>query len=106
MDDKKAVFCMKIRSSLSLAALAALCALSSMQSMAASRDEQTKACRGDAMRLCAADIPNEDKITACMKSKQDQLSPGCRAMFKSNAPSKSKPKHPAKPKAKPQAQKE
>jgi hypothetical protein len=49
---------------------------------AASRDEQTKACRGDAMHFCAADIPNEGKITACMKQHIDELSPGCRAMFK------------------------
>ncbi|MFL9895496.1 MULTISPECIES: hypothetical protein [Paraburkholderia] len=49
---------------------------------AASRDEQTKACRGDAMHFCAADIPNEDKITACMKQHVDELSPACRAMFK------------------------
>jgi len=26
-------------------------------------------------------IPNEDKITACMKKKVDQLSPRCLAMF-------------------------
>lgn len=49
---------------------------------AASRDEQAKACRGDAMHFCAAEIPNEDKITACMKQHVDELSPACRAMFK------------------------
>ena len=49
---------------------------------AATRDEQSKACRGDAMHFCAADIPNEDKITACMKQHVDELSPACRAMFK------------------------
>jgi hypothetical protein len=49
---------------------------------AASRDDQAKACRGDAMHFCAADIPNEDKITACMKQHVDELSPACRAMFK------------------------
>lgn len=49
---------------------------------AASRDDQAKACRGDAMHFCAAEIPNEEKITACMKQHMDELSPGCRAMFK------------------------
>ena len=49
---------------------------------AASRDEQTKACRGDAMHFCAADIPNKAKITACLKQHVDELSPPCRAMFK------------------------
>jgi hypothetical protein len=49
---------------------------------AASEDEQAKACRGDAMHFCAADIPNKEKITACMKQHVDELSPACRAMFK------------------------
>ena len=50
---------------------------------AATRDEQAKACRGDAMHFCAADIPNKAKITACMKQHIDELSPPCRAMFRS-----------------------
>ncbi|MDR6379203.1 hypothetical protein [Paraburkholderia caledonica] len=49
---------------------------------AATQDEQAKACRGDAMHFCAADIPNKAKITACMKQHIDELSPPCRAMFK------------------------
>jgi hypothetical protein len=49
---------------------------------AATQDEQAKACRGDAMHFCAADIPNKAKITACMKQHVDELSPPCRAMFK------------------------
>lgn len=49
---------------------------------AASEDDQAKACRGDAMHFCAADIPNKEKITACMKQHLDELSPPCRAMFK------------------------
>ncbi|PQV48029.1 hypothetical protein [Paraburkholderia sp. BL21I4N1] len=57
---------------------------------AASRDEQSKACRGDAMHFCAAEIPNEDKITACMKQHVDELSPACRAMFKGGKKSDAK----------------
>jgi hypothetical protein len=49
---------------------------------AATEDDQAKACRGDAMHFCAADIPNKEKITACMKQHVDELSPACRAMFK------------------------
>ena len=49
---------------------------------AASRDQQAKACRGDAMHFCAAHIPNKEKISACMKQHIDELSPACRAMFK------------------------
>lgn len=38
---------------------------------AATRKEQTQACKGDALRLCTLAIPNEAKITACMKKKMD-----------------------------------
>lgn len=48
---------------------------------AATRDEQTKACRADAIKFCSAGIPDEDKITACMKQNLDKLSPECRKMF-------------------------
>ena len=46
--------------------------------------EQQQACSDDAFRLCSADIPVVDRITACMIRKQDQLTPGCRAYFKSS----------------------
>ncbi|MFM0264506.1 hypothetical protein [Paraburkholderia sediminicola] len=49
---------------------------------AAAQDDQAKACRSDAMHFCAVDIPNKEKITACMKQHLDELSPACRAMFK------------------------
>ena len=65
-----------------LCAAGLLAAAASIPANAASRDEQSKACRGDAMHFCAAEIPNEDKITACMKQHVDELSPACRAMFK------------------------
>ncbi|MFT8419555.1 MAG: hypothetical protein ABF636_12110 [Acetobacter sp.] len=45
------------------------------------REQQTKACKGDALRLCALAIPNEKKIAACMERKKDKLSPACRAYF-------------------------
>ncbi|WP_420816176.1 hypothetical protein [Paraburkholderia phosphatilytica] len=48
---------------------------------AASRKEQEKACRGDAFRLCAAEIPSRAKIEACMKAHYDELSPPCKEMF-------------------------
>src|SRR5467141_579131 len=46
--------------------------------------EEQQACSGDAFRLCSAEIPDVDRITACMIRKQDQLTPGCRAYFKSS----------------------
>ncbi|WP_241023689.1 hypothetical protein [Paraburkholderia sp. Ac-20340] len=54
---------------------------------AATQDEQDHACRGDAFHFCASEIPNKEKIKACMKQHYDELSPPCKAMFKK--PSKS-----------------
>jgi hypothetical protein len=53
---------------------------------AATREEQSKACRGDALHFCAVHIPNREKIIACMKQHLDELSPKCRAMFRSDKP--------------------
>ena len=50
--------------------------------------EQQAACSDDAFRLCSSDIPDVDRVTACMIRKQDQLTPGCRVYFK---PSESEP---------------
>ncbi len=38
-------------------------------------------CSGDAMRLCSSQIPDVEKITACMKQQRDLLSAGCRAVM-------------------------
>jgi len=83
--------------------------------------EQQQLCSGDAMRLCSSEIPDVERVTACMVAKKSQLSPPCRAQFRSGpepsraaaapagrpmaikpAPRKSaakarKPKKPAKP---------
>ena len=45
--------------------------------------EQEQACTGDAFRLCSSEIPNVDRVTACMVRNKSQLSPGCRAQFRS-----------------------
>jgi hypothetical protein len=73
-----------------LPAVSLLGILLSSTAFAATRDEQTEACKGDAIRYCASDIPNEQKITACMKAHLQQLSPGCKAMFKQPATSQHK----------------
>jgi hypothetical protein len=44
--------------------------------------EQQQACTGDAFRLCSSDIPDVDRITACMIRNKSQLSPPCRAQFR------------------------
>src|ERR1700761_6746950 len=48
--------------------------------------EQEEMCSGDAMRLCFSEIPNVDRITACMERQRESLSEGCRAVFESTAP--------------------
>ena len=47
--------------------------------------EQQQACMGDAFRLCGSDIPDVDRVTACMVRQRSQLSPGCRAFFREPA---------------------
>ena len=44
--------------------------------------EQEQACTGDAFRLCSAEIPDVDRVTACMVAKKSLLSPACRAQFR------------------------
>ena len=44
--------------------------------------EQEQACTSDAFRLCSSEIPNVDRVTACMVAKKSQLSPPCRAQFR------------------------
>ena len=48
---------------------------------AAMRAEAEHACYGDAQSLCPDAIPDEAKVTACMKVKRTQLSPACRKIF-------------------------
>jgi hypothetical protein len=48
---------------------------------AATEEEQDRACRGDAFHFCASEIPNKEKIAACMKQHYAELSPPCKAMF-------------------------
>ena len=46
--------------------------------------EQEQACTPDAFRLCSAAIPDVGRVTACMVAKKSQLSPACRAHFRSD----------------------
>ena len=46
-----------------------------------SESQQRQACMGDAMRLCAAYVPDRGKIKDCLASQHDQLSPQCRVVF-------------------------
>jgi hypothetical protein len=44
--------------------------------------EQEQACTGDAFALCGPEIPDVDRVTACMIRNKSRLSPGCRAHFR------------------------
>ena len=56
----------------------------STSSFALGTAEEREACTPDVFKLCSSEIPNVDKIIACMKKKKSQLSPKCKAVF--NAP--------------------
>jgi hypothetical protein len=44
--------------------------------------EQQQLCSDDAMRLCSADVPDVERITACMQRQYSQLSKGCKSVFR------------------------
>jgi hypothetical protein len=46
-------------------------------------DDQQQACMGDAFRVCGAEIPDIERVRLCMSRNKAQLSPGCRAQFRS-----------------------
>jgi hypothetical protein len=43
--------------------------------------DQRRLCTGDVLRLCASEIPDVDRITACMHKQRASLSEGCRKVF-------------------------
>jgi hypothetical protein len=69
---------------LKIAALVALAtattALSTSPSLAFSQEAQ-QMCTGDAMRLCGHEVPNIQRITACMARNRAHVSAGCRAVM-------------------------
>ena len=44
-------------------------------------EEQQQLCNDDAMRLCSADVPDVDRITACMQRQRALLSKGYKSVF-------------------------
>jgi hypothetical protein len=62
--------------------------------------EQEQMCTGDAMRLCSSEIPDVDRVTACMIQKRSSLSDGCKAVFQYTPPVAASPVNYA-PSAKP-----
>ena len=50
-------------------------------SRAFTQDDQRRLCTGDVFRLCSSEIPDVDRITACMHRQRASLSEGCRRVF-------------------------
>jgi hypothetical protein len=48
--------------------------------------EQQMACTPDVWRLCAAQIPDVDRIVACLRANTPSLSDACRAVFAGSPP--------------------
>lgn len=79
--------------------------------------EEQAACQPDAFRLCGSEIPNIDRVKACMVARRAELSPECKRFFRADpepvavtapsaarpvnirpkAPKSAKPAKPAKP---------
>jgi hypothetical protein len=48
--------------------------------------EQEAMCTSDAFRVCSSEIPDVERVTACMVRNKSQLSAGCRAVMDASAP--------------------
>jgi hypothetical protein len=48
--------------------------------------EQEAMCTNDAFRVCGSEIPDVDRVTACMIRNKSQLSAGCKAVMDAPAP--------------------
>ena len=44
--------------------------------------EEQRLCMSDAFKFCSSEIPNIDKVTACLQKNKAQLSPGCKSVGK------------------------
>jgi hypothetical protein len=75
-----------------LAAALSLTALASAKAFEVTA-EQRAACTPDAFRLCSSEIPDVQRIVACMKAKEASLSAPCRAVFETASLSRALPSH-------------
>jgi len=63
-------------------ALAALTAAASPRAGHAYTAEEQAACQPDAFRLCGSEIPDIERVKACMVARRAQLSPECKRFFR------------------------
>jgi hypothetical protein len=74
------IFRLSSRAALLFAIAAAAVALAAHPGPAFASEAQ-QMCTGDALRLCGHEVPNVQRITACMVKQRANLSPGCRAVM-------------------------
>jgi hypothetical protein len=77
------------RLALMVAVIAPLSSLAFNEGLA-DTNEARQMCMSDAFRLCASEIPNIPKITACMAKHRSDLSPPCRAVMDRDMSQKSR----------------
>ena len=58
--------------------------------------EEQAACTPDVLSICFWDIPNEDKIVACLNKNINRLSPECRKVIAGDDDDKKNSKRPKK----------
>ncbi len=58
-------------------------------SQAFTEEDAKRLCTPDVLRLCYAEIPDVERITACMRRQRAHLSEGCRSVFGKTAQSAS-----------------
>jgi len=63
------------------ACVAACWALWPSAGQAFTQEDQRRLCTGDVLRLCSSEIPDVERITACMRRQRANLSEGCRSVF-------------------------
>ncbi|WP_246741636.1 hypothetical protein [Bradyrhizobium aeschynomenes] len=64
-----------------MAGLALAMVVSPRAGHAFTEDDQRRLCTGDVFRLCSSEIPDRDRIIACMMKQRASLSDGCRSVF-------------------------
>lgn len=70
-----------LNASLALAGVSLIFALASESFAHSGTKEEQDACTPDVFRFCSAQIPNEDRIVACLNRHLAKLSPACRSVM-------------------------
>jgi hypothetical protein len=70
--------------------LVMILATNSAPALAQATADQRSACTSDVFRLCGSEIPNIDRIIACLQRAKDQLSAPCAAVFPTTSASGSR----------------